>query len=327
MAEKNNKEDLYFEEVIKKTKTGITIPKALRDDLFEEEKDYYFRLKVPLEKNKIILEIITEEQADKVSEKIKVQKAAGKKSPKKGKKGEKTPKEQVINWGDIFLYDFEAKEKVKPILESAFEKFAQKPINFDDAMGRIKYALVSYLKSSKSENSKLYYAIIRFLIRVIEMFDQPNLIGWVSDKVAPHIESKFLYELALLDLIEICLKMKKMEQTEIFVKQVLADIREYPISEIYNIMSSLNQLVKRLKKNKKLETQAIFTIVRDDLIEFEGKVTGTDYKIQLIELLEDLGFIEKAYNITDILLKDLPSESMRIDDVRAIKKRLASKPI
>ena len=73
--EKDSNNDVYFEEIIKKTKTGITFPKSLREDLFEnQDKDVFFRIIVPKEKNKIILEIISEEEAKNFSEKLKNQK-------------------------------------------------------------------------------------------------------------------------------------------------------------------------------------------------------------------------------------------------------------
>ncbi|GAI40107.1 unnamed protein product, partial [marine sediment metagenome] len=40
----------------------------------------------------------------------------------------KTPKKVAPNWGDYFIYDFKVKQKVQPILESAFYKFAETPI-------------------------------------------------------------------------------------------------------------------------------------------------------------------------------------------------------
>ena len=55
--EKDSNDEVYFEEIIKKTKTGITFPKNLREDLFDENKDTFFRMIVPNEKDKIILEI------------------------------------------------------------------------------------------------------------------------------------------------------------------------------------------------------------------------------------------------------------------------------
>ncbi|GAH04617.1 unnamed protein product, partial [marine sediment metagenome] len=45
-------DDPIFEDIIKKTKTGITFPKNLRELLFEEDSEVFFKLSVPKEKNK-----------------------------------------------------------------------------------------------------------------------------------------------------------------------------------------------------------------------------------------------------------------------------------
>ena len=76
MEENQNSDDhsFFFEEIVKKTKTGITFPKSLRDLLFEEEAEIFFRLVVPNEKDKIILEFLTEEQVKELSEKLKARK-------------------------------------------------------------------------------------------------------------------------------------------------------------------------------------------------------------------------------------------------------------
>ena len=184
MAENQNsnkqEEKPFFEEIIKKTKTGITFPKTLRDEFFEEDKDIFFRLVIPHEKDKIVLEFLSQEEAKKLSEKLKAKRpkvASSTKSPE-----EKIPITSKINvgpspaWGEYFVYDFEAKAKIIPILESAFYKFAETPLNLEDAMGRIKYALVSFLSSTKTENAKLYFAVEKFLIDIIEKFNQPNLL-------------------------------------------------------------------------------------------------------------------------------------------------------
>jgi len=338
MGENNNQDkNPYFEDIVKKTKTGLTIPKDLRDELFETDKDYYFKLTVPQEKDRLILEILTEAQAEEATKEQKGNKESKdtKKVSSKRDKGTKQSsnpkskskqkqKQKDLSWGEVFIYDFEAKKKVQPILESAYEKFSQEPLNFDDAMGRVKYALVSYLSASKSENAKLYYAIIKFLIIIVKRFNQLQLIEWIYEKVIPHIESKFMYELALFDLIQISLKMEKVENAESYVEKVLGDIKEYPLSELYNIMSSLSQLVKKLKSFK---SQRVFNMIKDELLKYNEEITNTDYKIQIIEMLEDLGFIEKAYSLADNLLKELHPESIKIDDLRKIKKRLGNKPI
>ena len=119
MAENKKSEDKpLFEEIVKKTKTGITFPKILRELLFEEETDVYFKMVVPKEKDKIILEFLSVEQAKQLSEKFKATKPKSAKS-RSEKKEVKSKKSTQISpsWGEYFVYDFEAKDKIIPILE------------------------------------------------------------------------------------------------------------------------------------------------------------------------------------------------------------------
>ncbi|MCK4781226.1 MAG: hypothetical protein KAT57_13585, partial [Candidatus Lokiarchaeota archaeon] len=217
MEENQNSDDQpFFEEVVKKTKTGITFPKDLRELLFEEDADVYFRLFVPKEKDKIVLEFLSDEQVKEISEKLKAKKPKVKKAPlTPGEKKLTTPKKTTgpsPAWGEYFVYDFDAKEKIIPILESAFYKFAETPLNLEDAMGRVKYALVSFLSPTKTENAKLYFSVEKFLIDIIEKFNQPNLLDWIFEKIIPNVESKFLYEQALLELVEASLRFKRWEK-------------------------------------------------------------------------------------------------------------------
>jgi len=250
MADNNHsEEDIFFEDIIKKTKTGITFPKELRDALFNENLDVYFKLIVPKDKNRIILDIIPNEEA-KGHKKVRVEKSKRKSSKDKIISNGESKSTQVTlspNWTGYFIYDFKNMEKIKPILESAFYKFTEKPINLEDAMGRVKYALVSFLSSTKTENAKLYFSVIKFLIDIIAKFNLPNLIDWIFEKIVPNIDSKFLYEQALLELIEISLKTKRYEKAELFIFYILKNIDEYPKSELYNIFNSFKELVKRVR--------------------------------------------------------------------------------
>jgi len=325
--EKNSKDDIFFEEVIKKTKTGITFPKNLREELFEDDKDVFFRMIVPKEKNKIILEIVSEEQAKVLAEKTRAAKPKTSVSIQKEKIS--SPKKSATlspNWGEYFVYDFESKEKIKPILESAFYKFTETPMNLEDAMGRVKYALVSFLSSIKTENSKLYFSIVKFLIDIIEKFDQPNILDWIFEKIIPNIESKFLYELALLELVEISLRIKRYEKAEVYIFYVLKNIDEYPASERYNIMNTFKQLIKKVKHVER--SQKIDVLLKEKLLEYgESAIDDIDYKLQIIEMLEDLNYIEMAYNMAKKLQLTLPPESMKIEEVRKLVRRLHTAPI
>ena len=329
MTEENDfNGNFFFEDIIKRTKTGITFPKDLRDSLFKEDKDIYFRIIVPNEKDKIILEILNEEEIESISERLTVKKATviAKKSSEKVTKSEKEVKLSP-NWGEYFVYDFKNQSKVKPILESAFYKFSETPPNLEDAMGRVKYALVSFLESTKTENAKLYFSVARFLIDIIEKFNQPNLLDWIFEKVIPNIDSKFLYELALLDLVESSLKVKRWEKAELYIFYVLKNIDEYPNSEMYNVMNSFKQLVKKIKDVER--SKKIDLLLKEKLIEYAESIIkeDVDYKIQIIEFLEDLQYIELAYKLAKELQKGLPPESVRNDEVRKLVKRLYIAPI
>jgi len=331
--EKDSNNDVYFEEIIKKTKTGITFPKSLREDLFEnQDKDVFFRIIVPKEKNKIILEIISEEEAKNFSEKLKIKKPKIEKDAQERKVSKKKETTALSpNWGEYFVYDFEAKEKIKPILESAFYKFTETPINLEDAMGRVKYALISFLSSTKTENAKLYFSVTKFLIDIIEKFNQPNILDWIFEKIIPNIDSKFLYELTLLELVDISLKLKRYEKAEIYIFYVLKNIDEYPKSELYNIMNSFKQLVKKVKYVER--SQKIDVLLKEKLLEY-GESLGDkfgiqdiDAQIQIVEMLEDLEFIELAYNLAKKIQLNLAPESAQIDQVRELVRRLHTTPI
>lgn len=322
-------EQSFFEEIIKKTKTGITFPKALRDEFFEEDTDVYFKLVVPKEKDKIILEFLSEEDAEEISEKLKLVKSktvSTLKAP--GEKKIETIKKTAgpsPAWGEYFVYDFEAKDKIIPILESAFYKFAETPLHLEDAMGRVKYALVSFLSSTKTENAKLYFAVEKFLIDIIDKFNQPNLLDWIFEKIIPNVDSKFLYEQALLELVEASLKFKRWEKAELYIFYVLKNIDSYSKSEMYNIMNSFKQLVKKVKYNER--SDKIDILLKEKLLEYGNGVEDADYKIQIVEFLEDLQYIELAYDLAKKIQLSLPSESMRIEEIRKIVRRLHTTPI
>ncbi len=329
MEENQNSDDqqVFFEEIVKKTKTGITFPKDLRDLLFKEDAEVYFRLVVPNEKDKIILEFLSDDQVKQLSDELKARKTKVTKPPRAP--GEKKIVEKTMGsspaWGEYFVYDFDAKDKLIPILESAFYKFAETPLNLEDAMGRVKYALVSFLSSTKTENAKLYFAVEKFLIDIIDKFDQPNLLDWIFEKIIPNIESKFLYELALLELVETSLKFKRWEKAEIYIFYVLKNIDSYAKSEMYNIMNSFKMLVKAVKRSER--SDKIDILLKEKLMEYGKGSEDVDYKIQIIEFLEDLKYIELAYDLAKKIQLNLPPESMKIEEVRKIVRRLHITPI
>ena len=125
----------------------------------------------------------------------------------------------------------------------------------------------------------------------------------IFEKIIPNVDSKFLYELALLELVEASLKIKRWEKAEIYIFYVLKNIDSYAKSEMYNVMNSFKMLVKAVKY-----------IERSD-------------KIQIVEFLEDLQYIELAYNLAKEIQLSLPPESMKIEEIRKIVRRLHTTPI
>ena len=334
--EKSQNGEPFFEDVIKKTKTGITFPKDFREEFFEEDEDVYFRMVVPKEKDKIILEILSEDRVSELSAKLKKSKPSTPRTPREKKEGtSKKTAGPVPLWSEYFAYDFENQAKVQPILESAFYKFAEKPPNLEDAMGRVKYALISFLSSTKTENAKLYFAVEKFLLDVIDKFDQPNLLEGRGVKMIhqksedgeyePNISSKFLYEQALLELLEASLKYKRYDKAELYIFYVLKNIDSYSKLEMYNIMNSFKQLVKKVRNVER--SDKIDILLKEKLFEYAEGVEDVDYKIQIIEFLEDLKYIEIAYDLAKKIQVNLPPDSLKLEEVRKLVRRLHKAPI
>lgn len=139
------------------------------------------------------------------------------------------------------------------------------------------------------------------------------------------MESKFLYEQALLELLEISLKIKRYEKAELFIFYVLRNIDDYPRSELYNIFNSFKQLVKKVRYIER--TDKIDLLLKEKLMEYGEGVEDNDYKIQIVEFLEDLNYIELAYGLAKAIQKGLPPDSVKVDEIRKIVKRLYTAPI
>ena len=160
---------------------------------------------------------------------------------------------------------------------------------------------------------------------MIEKFDLTNLIEWIFEKIIPNIDSKFLYEQALLELIDVSLKTKRYEKAELFIFYVLRNIDDYPKSELYNIFNSFKELVKRVKYIER--TEKIDTLLKEKLLEYGEGVSDIDYKIQIVEFLEDLNYIEFAYKLAKEIQKSLPADSIKVEEIRKVIKRLYTTPI
>ena len=171
----------------------------------------------------------------------------------------------------------------------------------------------------------MYFAVEKFLIDVIDKFNQPNLLDWIFEKIIPNIESKFLYEQALLELVESSLKFRRWEKAELYIFYILKNIDNYSKSEMYNVMNSFKMLVKSVKWSER--TDKIDLLLKEKLLEFEAGMEDISYRIQIIEFLEDLQYIELAYDRAKKVQKTLPPDSIKLEDVRKLVRRLHVAPI
>jgi hypothetical protein len=90
-------------------------------------------------------------------------------------------------------------------------------------------------------------------------------------------------------------------------------------------MNSFKQLVKKVKNVER--SDKIDILLKEKLREYGEGVEDTDYKIQIVEFLEDLNYIELAYELAKKIQLNLSPESMRLEEVRRIVRRLHIAPI
>ena len=128
-----------------------------------------------------------------------------------------------------------------------------------------------------------------------------------------------------MELVEASLKFKRWEKAELYIFYVLKNIDSYSKSELYNIMNSFKQLVKKVKYVER--SDKIDILLKEKLMEYGQGSDDVDYQIQIIEFLEDLKYIELAYDLAKKIQVSLPPESMKIEEIRRIVRRLHSTPI
>ena len=96
-------------------------------------------------------------------------------------------------------------------------------------------------------------------------------------------------------------------------------------------MNSFKNLVKTIKTVERTtgvqRTEKIDILLKEKLMEYGEGVEDVDYKIQIIEFLEDLLYIELAYKLAKDVQINLPPESMKLEEIRKLVRRLHSTPI
>jgi hypothetical protein len=90
-------------------------------------------------------------------------------------------------------------------------------------------------------------------------------------------------------------------------------------------MNSFKQLVQKVKHVER--SHKIDVLLKEKLLEYGEGIEDIDYKLQIIEFLEDLNYIEMAYEMAKKIQMSLPAESMKIEEVRKLVRRLHTTPI
>ncbi|MCP4764028.1 MAG: hypothetical protein GY870_19805 [archaeon] len=311
---------------LKRNKTGFTLPKEVREKISDDQN---FALIV--KENELHFYMINEEDIPKLNliKKPKSKEGRGtKKGGRKRRKLVKEPEGPQPEWGKYFLFQFEDSDKVQDVLETAFEQFASTPPDLEEGMKRIKYALTSFMKSSRMNDSRVRQTIIFFLLDVVDKFKQPNLIDFIKDKIIMDVKSRFLYQLSLNQLAYTTFKMHRYEKAQEFITMCLEDIAKYGESEMYAIMDSFKNLIIKLTREVDfLIPQEQMIPIKDSLNAYFNQMDDNDYKIQLVDLLDRMHFIDEAVDKAKQIYDSLPEESQTREEVKDIIKNLESKPI
>jgi bifunctional DNA-binding transcriptional regulator/antitoxin component of YhaV-PrlF toxin-antitoxin module len=336
--------------VLKMTKAGsITLPKEIREKLEENVAFAFWETG-----NKLIFQIIAEEdvinleQADK-KKSDETASSAPKKERKKSAEGgaKKSTQKQATGpqpeLAKYFPYDFENKDKVSAIFESSFFKFVEEPPNIEEALNRLRYALVNYVTGKSMNDSRLRNAMINMLCDVSEKTKLTQPMDFAQEKILDFITSDFLLEQSLNTLILTTGHIGNFNNSEAFLKRILKHVDKYKDNELYAIKQLFTNLIRAIIRDKIELPRNQKLMIRDKLQQFitgysnvqtdpnippiEHKPVPTDTAIEFIEMIEKLKLIEEAHQMATNLLKGLPPEDKDIEKVRATIHRLDGKPI
>lgn len=313
---------------VRRNKTGLTLPKEIRDTISDEQ-DYALVIK----DTQLIFYAINEEDVPKLSliRKTKPKEELEKKESAKGGRKKRTiakePEGPQPDWGSYFQFEFEEQEKLKTVLQTAFDKFAAKPPILQEAMEAIKYALVNFMNSNRMHDARIRQSIIFFMLDIVEKFDQPNLIDFIKDKIIGEIKSKFLYQLCLSQLAYVSFKVKRYEKAQEFIELCIKDIATYTESENYAVIDSFKNLIIKLTRGVTfLIPQEQFIPIKNALMTYVDKMEQ-DYKIQIVDLLGRMKYIDDAVSLANKILDSLGEESQTREELKNLIKELEKKPI
>jgi virulence-associated protein VagC len=338
--------------LLQMTKSGaLTLPKDIRDKLQTNLIAFWEQ------GNKLILQPMAEEDVphlDIADKKKKEEGTEGEKKPKgerKKKEGEGTEKKEKVKkvtgpqpeMGKYFVYDFENKDKVQTILESAFYKFLEEPPNIEEGLNRLKFALINYITGKNVNDARLRNTMINFLCDVAEKMNLTEVMDFALEKVLINIGSDFLLEQSLITVIITSTKIKNYENSEAFLGKLLIHVEKYPDNELFAIKQLFTNLVRNILRDKIDLPRKQKMMIREEALKFirgfksdptqtGGKIVehtplSTDSALELIELVEKLGLVEESNSMAEELLARLLPEDKDIDKVRAKVRKLEAKPI
>ncbi len=316
---------------------GFTIPKEIRDN-YEDKTPFA----LSVQGNKLIFQKVAEADIEKLNL-IKGGGGGGsgsteKKKSSSEKKAETPAKEGGFDPSSYLVYEFDNSDKVLKALELAWKYYEEEDI--EQAFNYVKVAIVKYVNGKKVNDARLYFSVILFLCDVITKLNKPNLIEYIRDNLIKNIESKVLKEQSLAKMVAVSIQVGRVDKARDFVQMILDNIKMYRKDELFFIMDSLKQLVRSIRNFKDVPKD-VFSNVRDRLLEYANGITiqepgkepvkwdpfDVDYKIQIIDLLEQIRFTEDAFNLADQTKKSLPEDHIRAEEIRKLVNRLRTKPI
>ncbi|MHA1111060.1 MAG: hypothetical protein ACTSRE_08145 [Promethearchaeota archaeon] len=311
--------------LIKRNKTGFTLPKEIRDHIHPQQN---FALVV--EGHELAFYMINEEDIPKL--RLARKKVEPKVKGKRGKRGKKKKEGPEPDFPRYFHFELEDQNSIQDALESAFYKFTETPPAVGDAMNIVIYVLTSFIKNHKMNDSRLRQTVIFFLCHIIEQFNQPQLIDFCQREILDEIKSAYLNQICLNQLAYTSFIMEKPEKADEFITTCIDIISKYDVGEMYAIMDSFKHLIHTLTpiQGKQISKEELGH-VKSALDQYVDKLEDIDYQIQFIELLERMDYSDEAYDKAKFFMDKIDSENpaatSSIDQFKEIRRRIGKKPI
>ncbi|MHA1733464.1 MAG: AbrB/MazE/SpoVT family DNA-binding domain-containing protein [Promethearchaeota archaeon] len=307
---------------------GITIPKDLRDSMGLDEKTEF---KLTAKGGQLVLEVLTPDEALKLRDELKVKSKAaprrtsGSRAGSGRRGGARKPSGPEFEAGKYIAYEFPNKDKLLQVLEKSYGYFKEPNPDIEECVRLVEIGIKAYSTGNRIENSRLRYSVVLFICDMIVKFNLPNLIDFAT-RVVDGMKSRFLYEQALSHLA-VTVKNARPERTLEFIGKILENIEKYDeSSEMYALVHSLESVVKDFVRAG--FSEEFLSPLREFLSrKLESEHMDKDYKLQVVDMLERMHFIEDALRVAQGLLGSTDPEAPGYEEIKEIVKRLEEKPI